>query len=88
MQNAVAQVNEELRGLGGEQLEATRPSSEQLEIAVPAGVDVARIEKAISDLKDRSELGLQQAKSRQADGRTVLVYNVRPGGTSRSTWPS
>ncbi len=78
MQSAVARVNEELRALGGERIEATPTSSDQLEIPVPAGVDVSQIEGAVAELKNTSDVLLQRTATRREDGHTVLVYSVAP----------
>ncbi len=78
MQSAVVRVNEALREMGGERLDATPTSSEQLEIAVPQGVDIARIEADVADLRNTSDIALQRTATRTENGRTVLVYHVAP----------
>ena len=77
MQAAIAALNEELNAGGGEKLDARPNAKNQIEITVPDGVDVSRVENAIRDTHRRSaDLNFSSAGRRQEDGKTVLVYNL------------
>jgi SecD/SecF fusion protein len=76
MQTIIARVNEHLNVGGGEKLEARPGEDEQIEIILPEGVDPARVERAILDLRTTADVTLHNAGKRNEDGKTVLVYRV------------
>ncbi len=76
MQTAIARINEQLNAGGGEKLEATPISSEQIEITVPEGVELSRVDKAVEDLRTGADLTLRSVGKRKETGKTVLVYNL------------
>ncbi len=78
MPTAVARINEELNKEGGEKLEARPISSDQIEIGVPEGVDVARVEKTMLELRATTGIVLRNTGKSSGDGKTVLVYRIDP----------
>lgn len=78
MQLAIVRINEQLNAEGGERLEALPVGENQIEIVVPDGVDLARVEEKIADMRDTANVVLHIESRRAEDGRTVLVYRADP----------
>ena len=78
MQSAILRINQQLNAQGGEKLEARPVGEDQIEIVVPDGVDVARIEAKIASLRDSADIVLHAESRRTEDGQTVLRYRADP----------
>jgi SecD/SecF fusion protein len=78
MQSAILRINQQLNAEGGEKLEARPVGDDQIEIVVPDGVDVARIEAKIASLRDAADIMLHAESRRSEDGKTVLRYRADP----------
>ena len=76
MQTAVDRINQQLNADGGEKLEARPISSDQVEIDLPDGVDLSRVERAVAELRSSGDLSLRSAGKRSEKGKTVLVYGL------------
>ena len=86
MQTAITRINEQLNAGGGEKLEATPISSEQIEIAVPEGVEPSARRQGRRGAAQPARLDAAQRGKRKEDGKTVLVYNLEAAARRRSTW--
>jgi SecD/SecF fusion protein len=74
LQNTVDQINQRLSGGDGPKLAARASGSNQVEIDVPEGADLAAAEKRIAAV----DVVLKSAGKRSEPGKTVLVYTVDP----------
>ncbi len=74
LENTVDQINQRLSGGDGPKLAARASGSNQVEIDVPEGADLAAAEKRIAAV----DVVLTSAGNRSEPGKTVLVYTVDP----------
>lgn len=74
LQNTVEEINQQLDTGGEKKLVAKPAGVNQIEIEVPAGVDVAEAEKKVAALEKR----LTSAGSRKDGDKTLLLYKVDP----------
>ena len=73
---AIGRLNDKLNPVGaGERIEAKTNAKNQIEIVVPEGVDVTRVERAVKDI-ETDEISLQSAGKRVDGGATVFVYEL------------
>jgi len=74
LQNTVEEINQQLDAGGDKKLVAKPAGANQIEIEVPAGVEVAEAEKRVAALEAR----LKSVGTRKVGDQTVLLYSVDP----------
>ncbi len=79
MKSAVARINEQLNKEGGEKLQAQPISDDEIQIDVPAGVDVDKVQNTVDGLRDTADVVLHLKSKQAEDGKTTLVYRADPG---------
>jgi SecD/SecF fusion protein len=76
MEAAVTRLNEQLAADGGEKLTAQPISSDRLEITLPDVSAGTRVERAVAELRNASELVLHNEGRRTENAKTVLIYSI------------
>jgi SecD/SecF fusion protein len=76
MPTALGRLNDDLNAGGGEKIEARPNGATQIEIVVPKGADISRVERAVADLRRSADINLRKSGERPEDGKTVFIYSV------------